>query len=299
MMIDIIKPQSERSLGFKLAVFFGVTVLMYIFSSVFAVVMQKLLPLDSLNMTRMVQLIVSVGVFVMVPVLSAAIFTSSDKPFYAYLGQNIKVGFLPLFCAMLSMMACIPFINWFADINEMIFPADANSKHIEELTIQLLTTDSVAILIANIIVLALIPAIGEELFFRGFLQTTLIKHKLNPHVAILITGFVFSAFHFQLNALLPRWILGVFLGYLLWTSRSIWLSTFAHFVNNVMIVIYSFFVPAKLVGDSYLDNVGKDAPLLAIVSLLIFALLAILTCRFAGNEKKMPTENAVDDKQNL
>lgn len=88
----------------------------------------------------------------------------------------------------------------------------------------------------NLVVAALIPAISEEFFFRGFLQQTLAR-KLNPHIAILITVFLFSALHFQLVGFFPRFILGILLGLVFYFSRSLWMSIFMHgWYNGLMIM---------------------------------------------------------------
>ena len=54
----------------------------------------------------------------------------------------------------------------------------------------------------------MIPAIGEELLFRGAVQRLFLRWVRNPHVAIWVTGTLFSFIHFQFYGFLPRMVLG-------------------------------------------------------------------------------------------
>jgi uncharacterized protein len=81
------------------------------------------------------------------------------------------------------------------------------------------------------IVIAVIPALGEELLFRGLLQNKLAQF-LNVHTAIWIAGFVFSAIHLQFYGFFPRWLLGVLFGYMYVWSGNLWIPIMGHFFNN-------------------------------------------------------------------
>ncbi|MEO1256617.1 MAG: CPBP family intramembrane glutamic endopeptidase, partial [Bacteroidota bacterium] len=68
--------------------------------------------------------------------------------------------------------------------------------------------------ILAIVVVAIIPAIGEELLFRGLIQSCFVRAFSNHHLAIWITGFIFAAIHMQFFGVVPRMLLGVLFGYL-------------------------------------------------------------------------------------
>lgn len=107
--------------------------------------------------------------------------------------------------------------------------------------LQLLTQDPrVGILLVNVLVFAVLPAISEELLFRGTVQPLLNKWTKNPHLAIWITAFIFSAIHLQFYGFIPRFLLGAYLGYLLYWSGSIWLPILAHFLHNSLSIIIDF-----------------------------------------------------------
>ncbi|MDR0262931.1 MAG: CPBP family intramembrane metalloprotease, partial [Sphingobacterium sp.] len=101
----------------------------------------------------------------------------------------------------------------------------------------------------NIIVLALIPAIGEELLFRGVLQSIVGRWLGNPHLIIWIVAIIFSAIHLQFFGFIPRMLLGAFFGYLYLWSKNILLPIFGHFVNNAGATVMSFYYARE--GKNY------------------------------------------------
>lgn len=82
------------------------------------------------------------------------------------------------------------------------------------------------------LVVAVVPAIGEELLFRGLLQNFLAKAFSNHHVGIWVSGFIFAAIHMQFFGVFPRMFLGVLFGYLYYWSGNLSLAMVAHFINN-------------------------------------------------------------------
>lgn len=93
-----------------------------------------------------------------------------------------------------------------------------------------------------LVVVAVVPAIGEELLFRGLIQKYFQSIWGNPHVAIWVTAMFFSAFHMQFYGFVPRMVLGAFFGYLFYFSGNLWYASIAHFVNNgfTLLMIYLF-----------------------------------------------------------
>jgi len=112
-----------------------------------------------------------------------------------------------------------------------------------ELTNFFLSMNSPMDLLFNLFLIALIPAIGEELFFRGIVQKKLANILKSSHVAVIITSFIFSAIHMQFFGFLPRFILGLILGYLFYYSANLWMSVLGHFINNALgvLLMYSAF----------------------------------------------------------
>lgn len=103
-----------------------------------------------------------------------------------------------------------------------------------EMTMGLLVMDHVGEFLLTLIVVAVLPAIGEELIFRGILQRQFQLSTGNPVLAIWLSAIIFSLFHLQFAGFLPRLALGAGLGYLFLWSNSLWVPITAHFVINGM-----------------------------------------------------------------
>ncbi|HLT81266.1 MAG TPA: CPBP family intramembrane glutamic endopeptidase [Cyclobacteriaceae bacterium] len=119
--------------------------------------------------------------------------------------------------------------------------ARANEEQRAELTAFMTTFTSPADLLIALVVIAVIPAIGEEFVFRGLFQNELKGLTGNVHVAIWLAAFLFSAFHIQFFGFVPRLLLGALFGYLYVWSRSLLVPIFAHFVNNALAVLSLYF----------------------------------------------------------
>jgi len=120
--------------------------------------------------------------------------------------------------------------------------ARGKEEELKELTEYLTRFSSVGGLLVGLIVIAVLPAVGEELVFRGVVQPKLYKLLGNHHVAIWLAALLFSAIHLQFYGFFPRLLLGVLFGYLFHWSGNLWYAIFAHFVNNgftlVMLYLY-------------------------------------------------------------
>jgi membrane protease YdiL (CAAX protease family) len=112
----------------------------------------------------------------------------------------------------------------------------------EKMTLLLMSGKTYADLVLNLTVIAILPAVCEEFFFRGFLQRMLMKWIRDPHLAIFIAAVLFSAIHFDGVMFIPRFLLGALLGYLFYWTGSLWLPIFAHFINNAQYVVSVFVI---------------------------------------------------------
>ena len=91
-----------------------------------------------------------------------------------------------------------------------------------------------ALAAGGLLVLVILPAVGEELVFRGSLQPLLGRILGRPHAAVWVSALIFSAIHGQWLGFVPRCLLGALFGYLaLWTG-SLWPSVLAHLSNNLL-----------------------------------------------------------------
>lgn len=91
--------------------------------------------------------------------------------------------------------------------------------------------------IENILLMAVITGIGEELVFRGALLSCFRRANINQHLSAWLIGFIFAMVHFDLYGLLPRWFLGTLFCYLFFWSGSLWPSILAHAINNFLALL--------------------------------------------------------------
>lgn len=145
--------------------------------------------------------------------------------------------------AILITMFLLPFVDQLTIWNEgMDFgPWEEKFRSLAEMNKQavgkMLSLTSTGDFLLQLLVVALVPAVCEEVFFRGALQQVLHDCLKNGHVAIIVTALIFSLAHGDLYGFLPRFFMGLLLGYLFWQSGSLVVNICAHFFNNAMIVL--------------------------------------------------------------
>jgi uncharacterized protein len=111
----------------------------------------------------------------------------------------------------------------------------------------MLDMDSTAGYLISIFIMAFLPAVCEEVLFRGGLQNFLSRATKKPWLSIVIVSLLFSLVHFSAYGLLPRFFLGIMLGAIFHYTKNIWLSITGHFFNNALAVstIYLFMKQGK------------------------------------------------------
>ncbi len=193
---------------------------------------------------------------------------------------------------MLSVIFLIPFLNAVVYWTQQI-PLPESLKAIESMIVQweeqaqqtlemVLITDNYLTFLTNLLIIAVFTAIGEEFLFRGVLQRIFGKVFKNPHAVIWTVGIIFSIIHFQFYGFFARAFLGVYLGYLLYYSKSIWIPVLAHFTQNAIGVIgyYSIKDPELM---KEIDQIGVGSTSwAALLSLALFSItfaLLIKKCK--------------------
>jgi hypothetical protein len=196
---------------------------------------------------KWLQLIQSFCMFIIPSMIIA--YLLSKKPLnFLYLDRKTKK--IDLLYIVLFMVIAIPFINLLGNINQQLVLPKAFAgleswmktaeEEASQLTERFLDVHNLHGLFSNIFLIALVPALGEELFFRGTLQGIL-KDWKGVRMAIWITAIIFSAIHFEFYGFVPRMLLGAFFGYLLFWSENLWLPFTAHFINNVIAILFFYF----------------------------------------------------------
>jgi len=215
----------------------------------------------------------------MMQVLQAFGMLIGPSLFYLHLAHT-SVGKLfrlpmrqPVMLSIALFMVALPLINFLADWNAHIalpgaFGEWAGQKEsdVEKLTERFLQMPHVGHLIFNLFMIALLPAVGEELLFRGVLQPGIAKWCRNGHVGVWAAAFLFSAIHMQFLGFVPRLLMGAMLGYVFLWSENLWYPMIAHFANNAMAVLLAFAAQHGLLRTD-MDNVGIENPMVAAFSL--------------------------------
>ncbi len=232
--------------------------------------------------SKVIQIIGSIGTFIIPAFLFSFLFEGHPYSYYKF---DRPIWSIPILLTVGMMIVVVPFINYIAELNlKLDFPIRSLDRLLrnlegeaEEIMRAFMATRTFGGLLVNLLMIGIIASVGEELIFRGLLQRLLIGMVKNVHVGIAITAILFSAFHFQFFSFLPRFMLGLLLGYLMVYGRSIWYPILAHFVNNAMGVVYYYF-NSKGNGDDMLEEIGTSSlmPMTAVISLLLFAVFFIL-----------------------
>lgn len=272
---------ADSPLWKKLVVLFFFLFFCVFTSSIIATVIVKLLHYDpnSTEALKIIQLLGSAGLFAAAPLLT--IYFTEKEPEEFLLVKLVDPRIMTM--GLLTLFFLYPFISFTGLLNEQMHLPDflqsvetwmRNSEdEAKEITLRFLDTHSLSGLIGNIIIIALVPAIGEELLFRGYIQQSLYRRLNNPHVAVWVAAFLFSAIHLQFFGFFPRLFLGAFLGYLYVFTGSILVPMFCHFMNNSIIIILAYIVtPEKALEAETATEATTATAITSIVSLIIAVL---------------------------
>ncbi len=204
------------------------------------------------------QAIQSLGLFIIPSFLAAYLFDKQGVfEFFTFKKNRLNTYFGVFFIVIFS----IPIMNFLGVLNSKMYvpefldwinQSEERAKQATELFLQ---ADSGFTLMLNLLVIALIPAIGEELLFRGVFQKLMHRISGNVHIAIWITAFLFSAVHMQFLTFLPRLMMGAMFGYLLVWSGSLIVPILAHFINNGFAVL-AYYLSQKELLNQDVDTIG-------------------------------------------
>jgi len=216
----------------------------------------------NLKFLKYLQTIQAIGLFILPAFIIGYIFHQHS---IRYLRFN-PINFYSVILILFIMISALPAINFFAMLNaKMQLPAflsdlenwmrqkEINAQAITE---DFLKMDNAGSLWFNILMIGVLPAIGEELIFRGIFQRLFAEWTKNIHWGILIAAFLFSFMHVQFYGFIPRMILGILLGYLFYFSRTIWAPILGHFINNTMAVLFYYFYADQI--NKEIDSIGAS-----------------------------------------
>ena len=232
----------------------------------------------SIGSFKWVQLFQSMAMFLLPPLCMAYLWTQEPMK-WLKIDKRPRPGVSLM--AMLIMLLALPAINLMGYINQqMVLPSflepleqwlKMQEETAGQLTEQFLHVDTYGGLVINILLMAVLPAVAEELSFRGVLMNLFpAKGDRVPHVAIWCVAILFSAVHMQFYGFLPRMLMGALFGYVLVWTGNMWVPILMHFTNNAMAVLL-YFVAVRMNWDiEMVDAIGTNDTLwLGVVSLVI------------------------------
>lgn len=212
-------------------------------------------------------------------------YLSHPRPL-TYLKLNQGISGLYLLLGILAMVVTIPAVSFMEQWGEFI-PMSKELKAMDDrytlVARSILSTSDAFQFIVSVVTICILPAIIEELFFRGCLQTTLVRSlPKSPFTAILITAIIFSALHGQLSGFVPRIFLGMILGLAFHYSGNLWLSIGMHFLNNFLSVTLMFLYNRKLIP------IDVSGPLKMHWSAGVMSLLGCIAIMYYFYQKRRP-----------
>ena len=202
---------------------------------------------------------------------------------------NRAPSWLSIVVVIAFFIISLPAMNWLVAANESLtLPSWMGSVEqwmrtsedaAAATTAELLDINTIPRLLYCVFVVGLMAGLSEEMLFRGAMLRTMQDSRLGTHAAIWIVAIIFSAIHLQFYGFIPRMLLGVWLGYLLMWTRSLWVPIIAHTLNNSTVVIFSYLTNIGLLPEGYGDHIGLPSPggfpWLALVSLACSIALAL------------------------
>jgi membrane protease YdiL (CAAX protease family) len=229
---------------------------------------QKILLTDvkSIDTLKIVQVLYSVVQFATPAIVFARIAFWKSTAYELGLRPAADKSFYLL--GVLLLILSFPLQEWLGEVNKhiplakwMIEAGEANEEQVGTFLKVHHPFDPVI----NVVVMAAIPAICEELFFGGALQRIMIQIFKRPLPGILVVAFLFSFYHFEFEGFIPRLFLGALLGATYWYSGSLWVVIVGHFFFNAVQII---------VAMSYPSMISKDTSVPLLLVAFSFAIVA-------------------------
>ncbi len=294
------KLQNERSAGSAILIIIGIVLLAMVIGNVVAAIFMIFIggigmdDLGDINGALMSSpsgwwaLLIGQGAASIITFILSGIFywkvveikELSDLSFHVLPSQGLFA------LAILTQLCFLPLNGWLQGINEsMSLPESLSGlesmmksmeESLAEVTEYLTTFDSLGKMISGFIVIAIIAGIGEELIFRGLIQRKLYSLFKNPHLAIWVAAFIFSAIHMQFYGFIPRLMLGALFGYFYYWSGNIWVPIAAHIFNNGFAVVLYYFYHQGTIGEEIVEMEEFPLPIVLGSLLLTAGLLWFL-----------------------
>jgi membrane protease YdiL (CAAX protease family) len=221
---------------------------------------------------RLVQVMGSLFTYLGAALLFA--YLTHPKP-YAYLGFHRVRDSRQLLIVSVLMIACIPVllqIGAWMHLIPMGAEAAAAQARSAAMEAALMKGTSAQDLLFQLLAMALLPALGEEMLFRGIFMRFSYGINRNIHFAVLFSAALFAMIHMKIYSFPSLMLAGVLLGYIYYYTGSLWLSILAHFLNNGVQITIAFLAKRGDLPASW--STMESFPLLVIAACVALVVAA-------------------------
>lgn len=263
---------------------------------------QDMLKPEYVNAVRVVQVVSTFITFFLPAYFTALIL--NRKP-VKLLGFTMRFTYRQLLLSIVIMFAAALTAGALAELNEKIPLPKATAAFFRELEdnysaqVEAITNiRSFGDYIISLVMIAILPALFEETFFRGGMQNLITRSTQNHWLAIIVTSIIFSLIHISYYGFLARLCLGIVLGLIYYYSRSLWLSIAAHCFNNAFAVtqMYLMLRQGKSVKEAMDDKMPFWWGMLAVVALYFLFMVFKRFSAEAVNKFTAPEDKALEEK---
>ncbi len=231
------------------------------------------------NAMKFVQLMASLGTF-LVPALVFAAMQASGPDFFRLRQKTSLVLLLlaivivplasPLIDVIYSWNQQLRLPGFMSHLQHQIEHAETNADGITTLFLQMPHWYD---LLFSLLLVGILPALGEEFIFRGCLIRIFKRWTRSYHAAVWISAAIFSFIHFQFLGFVPRMLLGALFGYLYYWSGTLWVPILAHLVTNGAQVIFTYLFQHHLMQQDLGETGQVPATFLVLTAMLFTAAL--------------------------
>ena len=223
-----------------------------------------------------------------------------------FIGFNTNFNVRQIVIVLFIVILTFPLSGALAELNKVIpipknwqiyFKEKEAERALQEAA--LININSFYRYVISMVMIALLPAVFEEVCFRGGIQNILTRWFKGPWVSIIFTAIIFSAVHVSYYGFLVRFALGIILGFVFYYSGSLWLSILVHFLYNGLQVTALYF--ATVAHNKPSKDIEANFPLWAGVialALIIYAFVYFRKISLAQQQKYVMPEEDPDDFHN-
>ncbi len=136
-------------------------------------------------------------------------------------------------------------------------------------------------LLGNLIIIAIIPGVGEEMFFRGIIQTYLQNRYRSQWIVLLASAFIFAAFHLQFAGFFPKLVIGWVLAASYYYTQNLIYPILIHMINNGFQVWVAYLHPERIEESADIPApTGVQVMLVVLTLPVIYILFQYITKKY-------------------